>query len=246
MSETINVGSNCWNQQALHEVFYTQGCERSSWLEHYASVFNHVEINESFYKLPSREQILTWLQATPDDFQLTLTAPRTISHYKKLKNCETQLTQMFTRLNGMEDRIHSILFCLPQHWRVNLRRLSEFLERLSSAFRYVIEPGDNSWLNDDVFAVLKRHNIALCLRGETWARRSLATTADFVYVKLTSNPSSATGRYHPRTLRGWAFKAKGLQREGKRVTFSFSGADPVAATKNAIQLRNQLAGASTS
>ena len=237
MTSPISIGTTDWEHPEWQDAFYPAELEPSDWLAFYASAFAHVEIGESLYGLPERTTLLRWVENTPECFRFTLTAPRTITHYKKLKNCENQINQLLTRLDGMQHRIKNVLFRLPPRWHCNLRRLEAFLSRLPKTFRYVLEFGDVSWYVDDVYTVLREHNAALCIHDHGGVTGPLVSTADLVYVRLNGAKSVTTASYHPQTLRGWGVKALGWQRKSKQVFLSFGGAMPSAALKNAQRLR---------
>jgi uncharacterized protein YecE (DUF72 family) len=238
VTPNISIGTSNWQHPEWLGTFYPADLGLDAWLNFYANAFSHVEISESFYELPERARLLHWLEATPDSFVFTLTAPRTITHGKKLKNCENQTNQLLTRLDGMEHRIKNVLFRLPTHWHCNLRRLEVFLSRLPTNFRYVLEFGDASWYTEPVYAVLTEHNATLCIQDSDVVSSPLVSTADSVYVRLNGPKARKTASYHVQTLRSWGVKARGWQRKSKQVFLSFGGAMPSAALKNAQRMRH--------
>ena len=237
MTASINIGTVSWRHPQWQDSFYPFGMEKQDWPGFYAQNFSHVEIEESLYGLPDRAALSQWLSSTPETFYFTLTAPRTITHYKKLKNCEVQTSQMLTRLEGMEHRIQNILFRLPAGWRCNLRRLEEFLTRLPSTFRYLFEFDEASWYDEPVYETLRQHNAGLCIRDNDGQTTPLVSTTDLVYVRLSGDNQANKPNYHPQTLRGWSVKARGWGRKSKQTILSFGGPHPSVALKNAQRVR---------
>ncbi len=234
---TIQLGTSGWQYPHWQGVFYPKGLARRQWLGYYASQFSCVEINNSFYRLPESASFEKWLEATPAEFRFALKAPRIITHYKKLKSCENQLDVLLTRLARLGERIGPLLFQLPPRWRCNTRRLGAFLERLSGPLRFAFEFRDPSWHCREVYDLLRAHRAAFCIFDKDGHTTALETTADFVYVRLHGPTDAHTGNYHPQTLRGWAVKAKGWQREGKDVFLFFDNDAGGYAAKNAQRIR---------
>ena len=237
---SVFIGTSGWHHRAWRQSFYPPNLDKEAQLIHYASQFGCVEIAESFFRLPERHTFARWVEKTPHNFQLAVIAPRTITHYKMLKNCENQLDTLFTRLRELAPKIGPVVFQLPPRWRCNLRRLEAFSERLPDTFRYVFEFQDATWHHRDVYELMEKCKIGLCLRADGDSRPSLTATADLVYLRLPSPASSTTGSFHPQTLRGWAGRVHGWLRKGKDVYVIFVGEDPDAVLKNATRIRKYL------
>ena len=241
MSEaTIHFGTSSWQHGQWRGSFYPSDIHENDWLTHYSQSFGCVEIRESFYRLPERHMFSSWLEKTPDRFRFAVQAPRTITHYKKLKNCENQVNTLFTRLRGLGPKIGPILFQLPSRWRCNLRRLEAFIARLPDDFRYAFEFHDNSWHCEEAYKLLSTRNLALCICDEEDSNPRLKITADIVYLRLHTPKDSPTGSYHPQRLRGWAGRARGWTRKGKEVYVFFDGEDPNSMLKNAQRSKKYM------
>ena len=115
-------------------------------LEFYSRHFNTVELNNSFYQLPTFESFRTWRKTAPADFVFAVKGSRFITHMKKLKSPKTSTKKFFTRVKHLEDQLGLILFQLPPHWTIDIGRLSVFLERLPDKYRYAFEFRDPSGL----------------------------------------------------------------------------------------------------
>lgn len=240
MDRNIFVGTSGWQYKHWRGPFYPDDLAQDEWLVHYAQAFSCVEINNSFYGLPERHLLRSWLERTPPEFRFTLMAPRTITHYKKLKNCENQVSTLFTRLDGLGDRLGPVLFQLPPRWRCNARRLRSFLDTLPEHFRYAFEFRDTTWHCDEVFELLGEYRAAFCVFDINGVTTPLASTADFVYVRLHGPAGTHTGNYHPQTLRGWAGRARGWLRKQKNVYLFFDNDERAYAARNAQRIRRYL------
>ena len=212
---SIYLGTSGWRHRQWEKSFYPDELDPESQLSYYAIQFGCVEIAESFFRLPERHTFAGWVEHTPEHFRLTVRAPRIITHYKKLKSCENQLDTLFTRLRNLGPKIGPVVFQLPPRWRCNLRRLEQFARRLPDELRYVFEFQDPTWHTRDVYALLEQHGFGLTVPPDAVSGNLLTTTADIVYLRLSSPKSSTTGNHHPQTLRGWAGRAHGWDPQGK-------------------------------
>ena len=194
--------------------FYPSELEPDQWLGHYAKRFGCVEADESFLKLPERATLVEWLRTTDEHFHICLRMPRSITHEKKLKHCETQLTTLQTRFGSLGERLGPLVFQLPRRWRCNLARLHGLLDVLSSDFRYVFEFGHNSWYCTEVFDVLSRYNAAYVLSDRGDDTSAPTRTANFSMLRLHAPTDKAAGHFDPRHLRRWAIRSLSLQRDG--------------------------------
>jgi uncharacterized protein YecE (DUF72 family) len=241
MSGQIHVGTSGWHYRHWRGVFYPEDLPARDWLGFYADHFSTVEINRSFYALPASKTLVDWCAQTSDRFLFTLKAPRTITHYKKLKHCTEQIDTLMRTLDTLGARLGPVLFQLPPRWRCNVRRLAQFLNQLPRGHRFVFEFRDPSWHTSEVFELLADNEAGLCIYDLSGQTSPLLTTTDFVYVRLHGPARAYTGQYHPSTLRGWISKARGWQRAGKDVYLFFDNASDGGAVKNARRMCSFLA-----
>ncbi len=241
MSAKIHVGTSGWHYRHWRGVFYPERLASRDWLGFYASHFDSVEVNRSFYALPTVEMLAAWCEQIGDRFELAVKAPRGITHYKKLKHCTEQLDTLIGRVSVLGKHLGPVLFQLPPRWRCNVKRLAEFLDELPRGYRFAFEFRDPSWHRDEVFELLDNNAAALCIYDLEGKTSPLVTTSDFVYVRLHGPARAYTGQYHPSTLRGWLSKARGWQRKGKDVYVFFDNDDQAAAVKNARRMKSFLA-----
>jgi uncharacterized protein YecE (DUF72 family) len=228
-----HIGTAGWQYKHWRRIFYPDDLATDAWLGHYARHFDCVEVNSSFYGMPSAEVIRQWCERTPAAFSFAVKAPRRITHFKKLKNCQLELHELLARLDCFEDKLGPVLFQLPPRWRCNLRRLTDFLAELPARRRFAFEFRDSSWHNDEVYAALAEHDAAFCIFDLDGVTTPLTETATFVYMRLHGPRAAYTGNYHARNLRTWVARALTSNRKGKDAYVFFDNDEKGYAVKNA-------------
>lgn len=196
------VGTSGWIYRHWKGTFYPSDLPASAYLRYYAERFPTVEINYSFYKLPTRENFEAWREDTPGDFLFAVKASRFLTHLKKLHDPEEPLRRLFDRIIGLGPKLGPILFQLPPGWNKNLPRLAAFLDRLPQGRRYAFEFRDSSWLADDVYTALSDHHAALVISDYHSLPLVQRITADFTYVRLHGGHFGVG--YTTDELRTWA------------------------------------------
>lgn len=232
----IRIGTSGWQYRHWKKSVYPEKLRQADWLAHYATLFDSVEVNASFYKLPETSDIRRWCDSTPDGFRFAVKAPRGISHFKKLKNCGPQLSALIQRLEAFGPRLGPVLFQLPPRWHSNPRRLEDFLAMLPSGHRYAFEFRDPSWHCKENYALLAEHGAAFCIFDLDGHTSPLKTPADFVYVRLHGPRSAYSGNYRAEALRTWAGRAQGWLRKKKSVYVYFDNDARAYSAKNARRM----------
>jgi uncharacterized protein YecE (DUF72 family) len=159
---------------------------------------------------------------------------------KKLNFDKQSIRKFFTSVSRLEEKLGVILFQLPPKWKVNIDRLKSFLAILPSGYRYAFEFREQSWYNDDVYAILKKHNCAFCIYELEYHVSPLVVTADFVYVRLHGPGNKYQGSYSDEILGEWAMKCKTWQKQGKDVFVYFDNDQEGFAAFNALKLKSML------
>ncbi len=232
----IRIGTSGWQYRHWRKSFYPEKLRRADWLAHYSGYFNSVEVNASFYRLPEFEDIHHWCQSVPEDFVFALKAPRSITHFKKLKNCEPLLDALTSRIEAFAGRMGPVLFQLPPRWRCNPRRLSDFLALLPPKHRFAFEFRDPSWHCDEVYALLAEHQAAFCIFDLDGQTSPLETPGEFVYTRLHGPRAAYTGNYSAQALRTWSGRALGWRRKNKDVYVYFDNDARAYSAKNARRM----------
>lgn len=231
------IGTSGWHYTYWKKHFYPADMPSKDFLSFFKEKFNCVEINNSFYKVPTRETFIKWKDTTPDNFTFAVKAPRYITHMKKLKDTEEAVTSFIGALDVLESKLGPILFQLPPRWKCNIERLTTFLSYLDKKHTYTFEFRDETWLNDEVYCLLKKHNIALCVSEVS---NKSVITADFHYMRLHGPGEKYVTSYSEKDLLKCAGIIKNFN--NKRITvFCFFDNDHNAyAANNARVLKSIL------
>lgn len=237
----INIGTSGWNYEHWQGPFYDDSLPQKKWLEFYAERLRSVEINNSFYQLPSEKTLRSWRDTVGDDFVFSIKASRYITHMKKLKDPKESTKKFFDVADELKDKLGPILFQLPPKWNCNLERLERFLQTLPDGYRYVFEFRDDSWWNDETYELLNEHGASFCifdLKGQVSPKE---VTSDLVYVRLHGPSRSAyEGDYDNRTLSGWAGAFSSWHNQGHDVYCYFDNDQNGYAAQNALKMQSML------
>jgi len=237
MEQKIYIGTSGWHYKHWMDNFYPPGVKSKGFTDYYIRFFRTVEINNSFYKLPSFETFANWRAAVPDDFIFAVKASRYITHMKKLKEPQEGLSRLFNNINALEEKLGPILFQLPPMWKLNLERLRDLLRLLPPYYRYTFEFRHHSWYTPEVLDLLRQHNAAFCIYELEYHLSPLEVTADFVYVRLHGPEGKYAGSYSESALQGWANQCMTWQQAGLDVYFYFDNDQMGYAAFNAMRLQ---------
>ena len=180
----IVVGTSGYNYPEWKGTFYPEKISAKKMLPYYAERFTTVEVNYTFYRLPSEKTVDDWAAATPEGFTFTLKASRRITHDARLKDCEELLSVFCERARRLGPKLGVLLFQLPPWLRKDLALLEAFLDLLPSDLRATFEFRHKSWLSDDVFQRLRDSNAALCIKDDEKFTTPLVATAGYGYFRL--------------------------------------------------------------
>ncbi len=209
-------------------------------MEFYAGRFHTVEINNSFYHLPTERALSTWRDTVPPDFIFAVKGSRFITHMKKLQDPGRSLAPFLERVTLLKDRLGPILFQLPPRWHFNAARLAAFLTALPGTCRYTLEFRDVSWINDQTLDLLARYGVAFCIYELDGYLSPKETTADFVYIRLHGPEGPYQGRYNIQTLTEWAGAISAWSQQGREVFCYFDNDEVGFAVQNALELQEML------
>jgi uncharacterized protein YecE (DUF72 family) len=237
----IIIGTSGWHYKHWLGVFYPEGTGGAQMFDFYARYFDTVEINNSFYRLPSAKTFDAWRESSPPEFCFAVKASRFTTHMKKLKDPQSSSEKFFLVAERLQEKLGPILFQLPPRWQVNLERLAEFLAAIPKEHKYVVEFRDSSWFVAPVFALLRKFNVAFCIHDFADMTVPHEITADFTYIRF-HGPTSAKyfGSYSEGELRKWAKRIEEW-RSRLSATYVYFNNDPGGeAVKNALTLKKLL------
>uniref|UniRef100_A0A7V4WLC7 DUF72 domain-containing protein n=1 Tax=Candidatus Caldatribacterium saccharofermentans TaxID=1454753 RepID=A0A7V4WLC7_9BACT len=215
MLVTVRIGTSGWIYDHWKGVVYPENLPKRAWLAFYATLFDTVEINTSFYHLPKETALTRWYAETPPSFLFAVKASRYITHVKKLRDVEEPLALFFRRVELLKEKCGPLLFQFPPRFTFHREILVAFVARLASHFRYVFEFRHPSFFCKEVYDLLRRHNIALCFADTPFFPYAEVVTASFVYLRLHGSRSLYTHCYDREELESWAEKIRSFSRMGE-------------------------------
>lgn len=200
----VFIGTSGFGYREWKGSFYPVTIKSAAMLGFYAERLSSVEINNSFYKMPTREVLGEWASRVPAGFTFVLKAPQEITHWKRLKAVTKPVKEFVAVSQDLGKKLGPMLFQLPPNFKKDLPRLRRFLTnlvRIPKVPRIAFEFRHDSWVDDDVYALLRSHRVALCT-AETDEitqdlERPLVATADWGYLRLRRTD------YAERDLRSW-------------------------------------------
>jgi uncharacterized protein YecE (DUF72 family) len=197
----VRVGTSGWHYKHWLGPVYPKDLPALAW---YAHSFRAVELNNTFYRLPTESALETWRATVPADFRFAVKGSRFITHMKKLKDPEVALNRFFNCVDLLHSKVGPIVFQLPPNWPVDVDRLADFLQALPKAHRYAFEFRHSSWHTERVYQLLNRHRSALCIYHLAGFTSPLEITTDFAYLRLHGPGGKYQGLYDTGTLSLWA------------------------------------------
>jgi len=239
---SARVGCSGWVYRHWRGAVYPADLPQKRWFEHYASLLDTVEINNSFYRLPTEAAVEGWAAEAPAGFVYALKLGAFGSHRMKLRDAGSWLPNHLDRVERLGAHAGPTLVQLPPRWKRNAERLDEFLAVAPRTVRWAVELREPSWLHEEVYDVLRRHGAALCihdlLAGHPWE-----LTTDWTYVRF-HGPQAVErpyqGRYGPDGLFWMAERLSAWLTEGRDVYAYFNNDDSGFAVEDARWLAGRL------
>jgi uncharacterized protein YecE (DUF72 family) len=241
VSASIRVGCSGFDYDDWRGAFYPDGLPRSHRLSFYAGVFDTVEINSTFYRLPSVATVDRWREAVVDGFCFALKLSQYGSHRKHLADPDQWLGNFVERARRFGPSLGPVLVQLPPHWSADPGRLDGFLGSAPSDMRWAIEVRDERWLCEAVYDVLSSHGAALCIHDLIRGHPDVVT-ADWVYLRFHGPQPGHPyeGSYSERRLSAMAGKLLAHVDGGRSVYAYFNNDVGCAAPTDASALRRRL------
>jgi uncharacterized protein YecE (DUF72 family) len=192
----LRIGTSAFTAAGWEGSFYPAGMKPRDFLTFYATRFNTVEIDSTFYRCPSRGSVEGWANKTPDGFLIAAKIPQTITHEKALVDCDDDCANFFDTMALLGNKLGPILLQFPYFGKEAfktgdefLARLKPFLAKLPNGYRFALEIRNKYWLDERFADTLREHNVALALQDQSWMplphqMKFDFITADFTYVRL--------------------------------------------------------------
>jgi uncharacterized protein YecE (DUF72 family) len=198
------IGTSGYNYPEWRGTFYPDKLSAARMLRYYSERFPTVEINYTFYRIPTEKLLAGWAAGTPENFTFTLKAPRRITHDSKLQRCEDLLQTFCRTARTLGPKLATLLFQLPPTFKKDAGVLRAFLDLLPDGTRAAFEFRHVSWLDVEVFDALRARNIALCIADSEKLHTPIELTADYAYLRLRDEG------YQQQDIERWAQTIRGL------------------------------------
>jgi uncharacterized protein YecE (DUF72 family) len=231
------VGCSGWSYTAWQGPFYPSDMKNSRWLEFYSKVFDYVEIDSTFYNIPSILTVKKWLKKTQDNFRFTAKFPKVITHDKRLKNVDNELELFFKAISPLYDKTLALLIQLPPSMEImeGLQRLRELVHILDNRFRYAVEVRHHSWFQDLAYNFFANNNICMVWSQIVGIRTPPIVTTDFLYLRFIGDRSlqekdfGRIQKHRTPEMRKWVNRIKRAERnngeENKRLSLAIVAAN---------------------
>jgi len=213
MAPVIHIGTSGWHYKHWRGIFYPEKLARKDWLKYYAEQFSTVEINASFYRLPSESTFANWRQNVPQTICFAVKSSRFITHIKRLKDVQEPLLNFTDRAKLLKNKLGPVLYQLPPNFHRDETRLEEFLATLDKSLKYVFEFRHSSWFDDVIFKLLRRYDAGFCIFDMPALTSPVTATADFGYMRFHGAGELYSGNYADSKLEDWAKKLHHLARD---------------------------------
>jgi uncharacterized protein YecE (DUF72 family) len=180
----VRVGTSGWNYPEWKGSFYPANMKPAAMLPYYGARFGTVEVNATFYRMPTSKAVAGWAAAVPQDFSFVLKAPQQITHFRRLRDVDEPVRVFCDVARGLGARLGPLLFQLPPNLKKDVGRLGDILYMVPPDFRMAWEFRHASWFEDDVYERLRARNAALAIVEDEEAATPVLATADWGYFRL--------------------------------------------------------------
>lgn len=187
----MNIGCSGWSYEGWKGNFYPKKMENKNHLIYYSKFFKFVEVDSTYYHIPSRSTVRGWKDKTPEDFKFSLKFPKIITHDKKLEDVVKPLSILFYSLEPLIEKTLTLLIQLPPFLteKKGFNPLQDMIRHLDKRFRYSVEVRHSSWFNDNVYDFLKENNITLVWSIRDKLKSPSIVTSDQVYIRFIGDRS---------------------------------------------------------
>jgi uncharacterized protein YecE (DUF72 family) len=243
MNQGVWIGTSGWVYKHWAENFYPKEWPRKDEFAFYARHFPTVEINATFYRLPTLKMARGWHDKAPEGFLFAIKGSRFITHIKRLKTTRAALRKYFQRIAPLKERLGPILWQLPPNFECkpeNRTRLEKFLEALPRKFKHAVEFRHPSWMNADTFSLLEKFHAAHVWLSSKRMPMDFTITADFIYVRLHGLENGPSHDYTEAELKPWAEQLRKVARENLPAFVYFNNDLNTRAPLNAEMLMKMV------
>lgn len=240
----IFIGTSGWSYEHWQGILYPAGTPRWTRLGYYLQRYQTVELNSSFYRWPTIAAFKSWQRRLPNGFQMSVKAPRHLTHGKRLYAPEKWIDRIKSSWHELGDKRAVLLVQLSPHFAIDLPRLHYFLASMPPWIRVAVEFRHESWHCEPVFQLLEQHGATYCVMSGAGLLCILRATGPFVYVRLHGPDAGYlyAGSYSEADLWWWTCRIREWEQMGKDVFVYFNNDGGGNAVFNADALRRLVFG----
>ncbi|HEY7694953.1 MAG TPA: DUF72 domain-containing protein [Nitrososphaeraceae archaeon] len=227
------IGCSGWSYSSWEGPFYPSNLDNKLMLPYYSKIFNYVEIDSTFYNIPSQSMVRNWNRRTPSNFRFTVKFPKIITHEKRFRNVENELSRFYENIQPLKDKILTLLIQLPPSYELKegLDTFRNYDFFFDDTFRYAIEVRHPSWFNELAYNMFKNSNISLVWSQMDRLQTPSIVTTDFIYLRLIGDRSIHENNFgklqrdRSSEMKGWADKISQLERYEKNLKMGIVAAN---------------------
>lgn len=227
------IGCSGWSYSSWEGPFYPSNIDNKLMLPYYSKIFNYVEIDSTFYNIPSEPMVKNWNRRTPSNFRFTIKFPKIITHEKRFKNVEKELSLFYENMESLKDKILALLIQLPPSYELQegLDTFRNYDFFFDDTFRYAIEVRHSSWFNELAYKMFRNNNISLVWSQMDRLQTPPVITTDFFYLRLIGDRSIQESNFgklqRDRSLemKGWADNITRLKEDAKSLKIGIVAAN---------------------
>lgn len=234
------IGTSGWHYDDWRGRFYPEKLPKAKWLEFYARHFPTLELNNTFYRLPKETVFNKWYDSSSDGFIFSVKVSRFITHIKRLKDCSDEVDNFMSRATILKEKLGPLLYQLPPGLHRDDDRLISFLAILPHEMKHAIEFRHESWLTEDIFDILRQHQVGFCVFDMPSLTSPLVATTDFAYIRFHGSDSLYSSCYSDEELADWAKNIAQLAENLESVYIYFNNDIAGYALQNAETIRDYL------
>ena len=221
----IITGCSGWSYTSWQGPFYPENLDNRNWLSYYSMVFDYVEIDSTFYRTPAKYIVQNWANRTPDNFKFTAKFPKVITHEKKFKNVEKELSQFYEAMLPLSKKLLALLIQFPPYLKITegLEALKQYDFYFDDVFRFAVEVRHHSWFNELAYNFFKNNNICMVWSQQDRLVTPPVLTSDYIYLRLIGDRSidekdfGKVQRDKTEEMQKWAQEIKKVQKYDKSV-----------------------------
>ncbi len=237
--EKVYIGCSSYLTPSWQPLFYPHDLPKKVWFEYYCRCFNTYEFNGSFYRMPTVKNLQTWFDRTPNDFKFSIKIPKTITHLKKLQDCEKEVKDFYNVvLEGLKFKLACILWQFPPSFNFTPEKLSMLIELIDSNFKNVIEFRHIGWFQKDIMHELELHNCTFCNTDYPNLPNTMLKNTSIGYVRLHGLPKLFYSEYSDSEIEKLYVEIK--DKEFSEAYVYFNNTASTAGIQNALQLLDKF------